>query len=107
LLSHGRVCFGAAAAISRHEFAGFPHPMETAKERFWECLEVIRKAWTEEQFSYAGKFYQYEDIALLPRPVQETVSANLVAAGFFRDRRRKWRAEGLLLLRGVRLNSIA
>jgi alkanesulfonate monooxygenase SsuD/methylene tetrahydromethanopterin reductase-like flavin-dependent oxidoreductase (luciferase family) len=80
LLSHGRVCFGAGRGYQPHEFAGFHIPMETAKERFWECLEVIRKAWTEEQFSYAGKFYQYEDIALLPRPVQKPSPPIWVAA---------------------------
>jgi alkanesulfonate monooxygenase SsuD/methylene tetrahydromethanopterin reductase-like flavin-dependent oxidoreductase (luciferase family) len=80
LLSHGRVVFGAGRGYQPHEFAGFHIPMETAKERFWECLEIIRTAWTQEQFSYAGKFYHYDDIALLPRPIQKPAPPVFVAA---------------------------
>ena len=80
LISHGRVCFGAGRGYQPHEFAGFHIPMESAKERFWECLEIIRLAWTQEQFSYTGKFYHYEDIALLPRPVQKPHPPLWVAA---------------------------
>jgi alkanesulfonate monooxygenase SsuD/methylene tetrahydromethanopterin reductase-like flavin-dependent oxidoreductase (luciferase family) len=80
LLSHGRVCFGAGRGYQPHEFAGFQIPMESAKERFWECLEIIRKAWSEEQFSYRGKFYDYEGIALLPTPVQKPAPPIYVAA---------------------------
>src|SRR5215475_14340312 len=80
LISHGRVCFGAGRGYQPHEFAGFHIAMESAKERFWECLEIIRLAWTQEQFSYVGKYYHYEDIALLPRPVQKPSPPIWVAA---------------------------
>ncbi|MBV8774362.1 MAG: LLM class flavin-dependent oxidoreductase [Deltaproteobacteria bacterium] len=80
LLSHGRMCLGAGRGYQPHEFAGFHVPMESARERFWECLEIIRRAWTEEQFSYTGKYYRYEQIALLPRPVQIPAPPIFVAA---------------------------
>jgi alkanesulfonate monooxygenase SsuD/methylene tetrahydromethanopterin reductase-like flavin-dependent oxidoreductase (luciferase family) len=80
LLSNGRVCFGAGRGYQPHEFAGFNIAMESSKERFWECLEIIRLAWAQEQFSYAGKFYHYENIALLPRPLQKPIPPIWVAA---------------------------
>jgi len=80
LISHGRVCFGAGRGYQPHEYAGFNIPIESAKARFWECLEIIRRAWTEECFSYQGHFYQYQDIALLPRPVQKPHPPIWVAA---------------------------
>jgi len=80
LLSHGRVAFGVGRGYQPHEFAGFNVALETTKERFWECLEVIRLAWTQERFSYHGKFYQYDDIALLPQPVQKPMPPIWVAA---------------------------
>lgn len=80
LLSHGRLCFGAGRGYQPHEFAGFNIAAETTKERFWECLEIIRLAWTQERFSYHGKFYSYEDIELLPRPVQKPMPPVWVAA---------------------------
>src|SRR5215470_172137 len=80
LLSHGRVSFGVGRGYQPHEFAGFNVALETTKERFWECLEVIRLAWTQERFSYHGKFYHYDDIALLPQPVQKPLPPIWVAA---------------------------
>jgi alkanesulfonate monooxygenase SsuD/methylene tetrahydromethanopterin reductase-like flavin-dependent oxidoreductase (luciferase family) len=80
LISHGRAFLGAGRGYQPHEFAGFNVALETTKERFWECLEVIRLAWTQEQFSYSGKFFHYEDIALLPRPVQKPTPPIWVAA---------------------------
>ena len=80
LISHGRVCFGTGRGYQPHEFAGFNIPMESTRERFWECLDIIRTAWTQERFSYEGKFYHYQDIALLPRPVQKPTPPIWVAA---------------------------
>ena len=80
LISHGRACFGVGRGYQPHEFAGFNVATETTKERFWECLEVIRLAWTQEQFSYTGQFFHYNDIALLPRPVQKPTPPIWVAA---------------------------
>lgn len=80
LLSDGRVCFGAGRGYQPHEFAGFNIAMESSKERFSECLEIIRLAWAQDQFSYGGKFYHYENIALLPRPLQRPTPPIWVAA---------------------------
>jgi alkanesulfonate monooxygenase SsuD/methylene tetrahydromethanopterin reductase-like flavin-dependent oxidoreductase (luciferase family) len=80
LMSHGRACFGAGRGYQPHEFAGFNIATETTKERFWECLEIIRLAWTQKRFSYHGKFYHYEDIELLPQPVQKPLPPIWVAA---------------------------
>jgi alkanesulfonate monooxygenase SsuD/methylene tetrahydromethanopterin reductase-like flavin-dependent oxidoreductase (luciferase family) len=80
LLSDGRVCFGTGRGYQPHEFAGFNIAMESSKERFWECLEIIRLAWTQERFSYTGKFYRYEDIALMSRPLQKPIPPIWVAA---------------------------
>jgi len=40
------------------------------RARFDEALEIIRLAWTTERFSYRGAFYQVEDVAVVPRPLQ-------------------------------------
>jgi alkanesulfonate monooxygenase SsuD/methylene tetrahydromethanopterin reductase-like flavin-dependent oxidoreductase (luciferase family) len=38
--------------------------------RFGEALDIIRRAWTEERFSYHGTFYRVDNVAVVPRPVQ-------------------------------------
>jgi len=80
ILSHGRVCFGVGRGYQPHEYAGFNIPMESTKERFWECLDIIRTAWTQESFSHEGQFYHYQDIALLPQPIQKPYPPIWVAA---------------------------
>ncbi len=46
-------------------------PLRDSRARFEEAWEIIRRAWTEEQFSYAGQFWSYENVAIWPRPVQQ------------------------------------
>jgi alkanesulfonate monooxygenase SsuD/methylene tetrahydromethanopterin reductase-like flavin-dependent oxidoreductase (luciferase family) len=38
---------------------------------FLESLEIIRQAWGEAPFSYAGKYYQFRDVNLVPKPYQQ------------------------------------
>ena len=38
---------------------------------FEEAFEIITRVWTEEVFSYEGKFWSYKDVALWRRPVQQ------------------------------------
>jgi alkanesulfonate monooxygenase SsuD/methylene tetrahydromethanopterin reductase-like flavin-dependent oxidoreductase (luciferase family) len=34
-------------------------------------LEIIRRAWGDAPFSYAGKYYQFHDVDLVPKPYQQ------------------------------------
>jgi alkanesulfonate monooxygenase SsuD/methylene tetrahydromethanopterin reductase-like flavin-dependent oxidoreductase (luciferase family) len=44
--------------------------MEHTRERFEECMEVIRRAWTEERVVFDGRFYQVPGITVFPKPLQ-------------------------------------
>jgi alkanesulfonate monooxygenase SsuD/methylene tetrahydromethanopterin reductase-like flavin-dependent oxidoreductase (luciferase family) len=39
--------------------------------RFDEALEIIRLAWTQERVNFRGQFYEVDDVAVVPRPVQK------------------------------------
>ncbi|MGH7417337.1 MAG: LLM class flavin-dependent oxidoreductase, partial [Candidatus Rokuibacteriota bacterium] len=54
LLSGGRLEFGVGRGSIPTQFHGFGVPVAENRARFDECLEVIRRAWTEERFSYRG-----------------------------------------------------
>jgi alkanesulfonate monooxygenase SsuD/methylene tetrahydromethanopterin reductase-like flavin-dependent oxidoreductase (luciferase family) len=69
-LSNGRIISGFARGIPR-EHNVYNVPLSESRARFEEAWEIIRRAWTEEVFSYAGKFWQYRDVAIWPRPVQQ------------------------------------
>jgi alkanesulfonate monooxygenase SsuD/methylene tetrahydromethanopterin reductase-like flavin-dependent oxidoreductase (luciferase family) len=69
-LSGGRIVSGFARGIPR-EHNVYKVPLRDSRARFEEAWEIISRAWTEEVFSYEGKFWQYEDVAIWPRPVQQ------------------------------------
>jgi alkanesulfonate monooxygenase SsuD/methylene tetrahydromethanopterin reductase-like flavin-dependent oxidoreductase (luciferase family) len=70
VLSGGRVNWGAGRGFERSEFAAFGIPGEESAARFHETVEIVLKAWTQQRLSYAGKFYQYDGVEVLPKPVQ-------------------------------------
>jgi hypothetical protein len=61
-------------------FAGFGVPMAESRARFEEALDYVRLAWSEERFSFRGRFFQAADLALAPRPVQRPHPPVRVAA---------------------------
>jgi alkanesulfonate monooxygenase SsuD/methylene tetrahydromethanopterin reductase-like flavin-dependent oxidoreductase (luciferase family) len=69
-LSNGRIICGVARGAPR-EYKVFNIPLEESRARFDEAYQIMRLAWEEESFSYDGKFHQYKNIALWPRPVQQ------------------------------------
>jgi alkanesulfonate monooxygenase SsuD/methylene tetrahydromethanopterin reductase-like flavin-dependent oxidoreductase (luciferase family) len=70
VLSGGRLEFGVGRGSIPSQFHGFRVPLAENRARFDEALEVIRLAWTEERFSYHGHFYEVEELAVVPRPMQ-------------------------------------
>jgi alkanesulfonate monooxygenase SsuD/methylene tetrahydromethanopterin reductase-like flavin-dependent oxidoreductase (luciferase family) len=71
ILSNGRLDLGVGKGYRVKEFTGFGIPREQREALLEEGLEVIRRAWTEESFSFEGKFYHLRDVRLSPRPVQQ------------------------------------
>jgi alkanesulfonate monooxygenase SsuD/methylene tetrahydromethanopterin reductase-like flavin-dependent oxidoreductase (luciferase family) len=69
-LSNGRIISGFARGIPR-EHNVYNVPLADSRARFEEAWEIIRRAWTEEVFSYEGRFWTYRDVAIWPRPVQQ------------------------------------
>ncbi|MDE2899582.1 MAG: LLM class flavin-dependent oxidoreductase, partial [Chloroflexota bacterium] len=69
-LSGGRLISGFARGIPR-EHNVFQVPMRESRPRFEEAWQIIKRAWTEEVFSYEGDFWTYRDVAIWPRPYQQ------------------------------------
>lgn len=71
LLSGGRLDLGVGQGYRPEEFAGFGVSRDTRPGRLEEGVEIIRRAWTGERFSYRGQHYELRDVRLAPRPVQQ------------------------------------
>jgi natural product biosynthesis luciferase-like monooxygenase protein len=70
-LSRGRLEFGVGHGFIKWESLTFGTPLEELRERFKENLEIILRAWSKPKFSHKGRFYQYQNVELLPRPAQQ------------------------------------
>ena len=68
-MSNGRLISGFARGIPR-EYQVHNVPLAQSRARFEEAFDIVRKAWTEEVFSYQGEFWSYKDVAIWPRPLQ-------------------------------------
>jgi alkanesulfonate monooxygenase SsuD/methylene tetrahydromethanopterin reductase-like flavin-dependent oxidoreductase (luciferase family) len=71
VLSDGRLEFGVGRGSIASQFHGFRVDVAENRARFDEALAIIRLAWTQERFSYRGRFHDIEEIAVVPRPRQQ------------------------------------
>ena len=67
-ISHGRLIFGVGRSGFPRAYEAYGIPYGESPERFAEVLEVVKRAWIEETFSFAGKFYNYENVCIVPKP---------------------------------------
>ena len=79
-ISHGRLIFGAGRSGVAKTYEAYNVPYAESKERFNETLDIVRRAWTETGFSHRGKYYQFEDVTVTPRPYQSPAPEIRVAA---------------------------
>jgi probable F420-dependent oxidoreductase len=52
------------------EFEACGIPMARRGRRTSEIIEILRKYWTEERFSYDGEIFQLDDVWMEPKPIQ-------------------------------------
>jgi F420-dependent oxidoreductase-like protein len=74
VLSRGRLFMGIGAAWNKEEATAYGIPFPSTSERFQrleEAVQIIRKMWTEQPASFAGKFYQVRDAHCNPQPIQK------------------------------------
>ncbi len=79
-LSNGRLDVGFGRAFIPKEFEVFGVSMEESRARFEEGVDIVTRLWTEDRVTYAGRFHNFSDVHLMPRPVQKPHPPIWVAA---------------------------
>jgi F420-dependent oxidoreductase-like protein len=72
-ISGGRVDLGMGAGWwdQEHRSHGFPFPSTNERfEMLEEQLEIVHGLWSEDTFSFEGRYYALEECRFLPKPVQ-------------------------------------
>ena len=71
LLSGGRLDVGIGRASTNLEYRGYGIPYEESRARVDEGVIILRGLWTQDCFSYAGRFRQVQAVSLVPKPLQK------------------------------------
>lgn len=79
-ISQGRLIFGAGRSGVAKTYENYNVPYAESKERFNETLDIVRRAWTETNFSHSGRYFQFEGVTVTPRPFQSPMPPIRVAA---------------------------
>src|SRR5690242_18205873 len=76
LLSGGRVDYAAGRGYDRREYLPLRVSFENNQAIFEEGMEVVRRLWSSDgPVSHHGAHYQFEDVAITPKPVQQPLPA--------------------------------
>jgi len=70
-LSQGRLEVGVGTGGRGRQFSAFGVDPEGLVTRFNEGLRLMKASWTEPRITFAGRFWQVEDVAMEPKPFQK------------------------------------
>src|SRR5688572_18188276 len=68
LVSKGRVVLGVGVGYQAADFQAFGVPMEHRATLFEDGIEIIRRCWSGERFSFKGAHLTLENVQIAPRP---------------------------------------
>jgi alkanesulfonate monooxygenase SsuD/methylene tetrahydromethanopterin reductase-like flavin-dependent oxidoreductase (luciferase family) len=67
-ISHGRLIMGVGRSGFPRTYQAYGISYAESRERFAEVLEIMKQAWTQETFSFHGKFYDFDNVCCVPKP---------------------------------------
>jgi alkanesulfonate monooxygenase SsuD/methylene tetrahydromethanopterin reductase-like flavin-dependent oxidoreductase (luciferase family) len=105
-LSGGRIMLGAGMGYVPSEFAGMGVPRRERRARMDDTLEILRRAWTEDEFDFRGEIYSLEKVRVRPRPTRPGGPPLWVAAMSEAGARRAARFGAHLLPQGDRAATV-
>ena len=79
ILTDGRLILGVARGAFPWEMEKLGTPIEHSKEKFIESLEVLQKLLAEEEVSFKGKYYNFDTLTIMPRPITQPVPIMIAA----------------------------
>ncbi len=75
VISQGRIILGVSVGPVRdyiqRQFAACGVPPHEKAGRLSECIEIMRRLWSERTISYEGRYYNLDDVGILPHPAQK------------------------------------
>ena len=79
ILTDGRLILGVGRGAFPWEMKRLGTPIEMSKEKFTESLHVLQSLLKNKEVSYQGKFYDFEPLTIMPRPISNPVPMMIAA----------------------------
>jgi alkanesulfonate monooxygenase SsuD/methylene tetrahydromethanopterin reductase-like flavin-dependent oxidoreductase (luciferase family) len=70
-LSLGRVEFGSGIGVQEHEFIRWGLNFYERAAMSGEAMEIITRAWMQNEVTYEGKYWRFEEALPAPKPYQQ------------------------------------
>jgi alkanesulfonate monooxygenase SsuD/methylene tetrahydromethanopterin reductase-like flavin-dependent oxidoreductase (luciferase family) len=75
VISKGRIILGVSVGPVRdyiqRQFAACGVPPQEKAGRLGECIEIMRRLWSEAAINYDGRYYKLNNVGVLPHPAQQ------------------------------------
>ncbi|HUN40541.1 MAG TPA: LLM class flavin-dependent oxidoreductase [Acetobacteraceae bacterium] len=79
-ISHGRLIMGVGRSGFPRTYQAYGISYAESRERFVEVLDILKRAWTQERFSYDGRYYHFDNVCVTPKPYQAPYPEIRIAA---------------------------
>jgi probable F420-dependent oxidoreductase len=73
ILSGGRLRLGIGGGWNHVEYQSLGAEWKTRGARQAEQVQVLRRLWTEDLVTFAGRFHELREVNILPRPIQRPI----------------------------------
>lgn len=70
VLTGGNYVLGVGLGYRPPEFASFGIPLNQRAPRFAEAIQLMRRLWTEDRVTHAGRFYTVQDVGISLKPTR-------------------------------------
>lgn len=81
IISNGRLDLAVGPGSDPVDYAIFGVPMKQRRPRMHEGLQIIRRCFEEEEFSFKGKYWEFNQVCVTPKPVQKPLPLWVAALG--------------------------
>lgn len=72
-ISNGRVTIGVGFGSRENDFTAVEVPFEGRGSRAAECIQLMKRLWSEDNVTHKGRFYNVQNLTIGPRPIQKQV----------------------------------
>ncbi|MGI9463977.1 MAG: LLM class flavin-dependent oxidoreductase, partial [Aestuariivirgaceae bacterium] len=80
ILCDGRLVLGVGRGAFGYEMERMGCPLKDSREKFDESLDVLQALLTKEEVSWDGKYYKFDPLTIMPRPLTQPMPRIMMGA---------------------------